>query len=99
MKAKDESLRDKLTEAMHDPVVLKDFHARAVYFSHGGNHLSMGRTLDVQQVSPTLSVKIMSSFQFTTKDKIESRTQYTIDYLYCEINRVGSNISELGTIA
>ena len=59
----------------------------------------MARILDVQQVGPTLPGKIMSSFQFTTKDKIESRTQYTIDYLYGEINRVGSNISELSTIA
>jgi hypothetical protein len=58
----------------------------------------MGRVLDVQQVGPTHSGKIMSSFQFTTKDKIKSRTQYTIDYLYGEINRVGSNISELATI-
>jgi hypothetical protein len=41
----------------------------------------------------------MSTFQFTTKEKIDSRTQYTIDYLYGEIARVRSNISELTCIA
>ena len=41
----------------------------------------------------------MSTFQFTNKDKIESRTQYTIDYLYGEQKRVRSNISEITCIA
>jgi hypothetical protein len=41
----------------------------------------------------------MSTFQFTTKDKIEPGAQYTIDYLYGELSRIESNISELSSIA
>lgn len=41
----------------------------------------------------------MSTFQFTLKEKIESQSQYTVNYLYSEIARVGSNISELNSIA
>ena len=84
MSAKDASLRDKLTATLTDPKVTQEFHARPAYSSHGGNHLSIGRVLDSQHVGTCLSGKIMSTFQFTNKNKIESRTQYTIDYLYGE---------------
>ena len=97
--AKDASLRVKLTAAVRDPKVTKEFNSRPVYYSHGGNHLSMARVLNVQHVGTSQSGNIMSAFQFTTKDKIESRTQYTIDYLYGEINRVESNISYIRNIA
>jgi hypothetical protein len=41
----------------------------------------------------------MSTFQFTTKDKIDQGAQYTIDYLYGELRRIESNITELSSIA
>jgi hypothetical protein len=69
---KDASLRDQLTEAMYNPEVKKQFHARPAYY--WGNHLSMGRVVDYQQVGTCQSGQMLSTFQFTTKDKIESKT-------------------------
>jgi hypothetical protein len=93
LRAKDASLRDQLTAALHDPKLTKEFHVRPAYYSHGGNHLSMGRVREGHYVDTSLPRNVVATFQFTTRDKIESRAQYTIDYLYGEIKRVGSNIS------
>jgi hypothetical protein len=71
---KDASLRDELTEAMRNPEVTYEFHARPAYYSQGGNHLSIGRVLDYQHVGTSQSGQILSTFQLTTKNKIESKT-------------------------
>jgi hypothetical protein len=52
MMAKEASLRNRLSGALRDPVVTQKFHTRPAYTSNGGNHLSMGRVLDFQQVGP-----------------------------------------------
>ena len=72
--AKDASLRYELTDSMRNPEVTQEFHARPAYYSQGGNHLSIGRVLDFQQVGTSKSGQILQTFQFTTKDKIESKT-------------------------
>ncbi len=72
--AKDASLRSELTDCMRTPEVTQEFHARPAYYSQGGNHLSMGRVLDFQQVGTSKSGQILQTFQFTTKDKIEPKT-------------------------
>ena len=47
---KDAYLRSELTDYMHNPEVKQEFHVRPPYYSQGGNHLSIGRVLDYQQV-------------------------------------------------
>lgn len=71
---------------------------RHVYPTNGGSHLSMSRVLDVQCVDSTLPGFVVSTSQYTMKDKIDPSAQYTIDYLYSEQARVRSQMSSMTTM-
>ncbi len=70
-------------------------HVRHLYRSVCGNHLNMSRVLNDQCFNSSISKQVLSSIQFTITQKIEKKSQYTIDYLYTEQKRVRKHISSL----
>ena len=70
-------------------------HVRHLYPSVCGNHLNMSRVLNDQFINSSIPKQVLSSIQFTNMQKIEPKSQYTIDYLYTEQKRVRHHIQSL----
>ena len=73
LNAKDASLRDQLKFKLYDAEKTHEFHVRSAYHTHGANHLSLGRVREGHYVDTSKPKEIYGSFQFTTREKIESK--------------------------
>ena len=73
LNAKDASLRDQLKFKLYDAEKTHEFHVRPAYRTHGGNHLSLGRVREGHFVDTSKPKEVYGSFQFTTREKIESK--------------------------
>ena len=73
LNAKDASLRDQLKVKLYDAEKTHEFHVRSAYHTHGANHLSLGRVREGHYVDSSKPKEIYGSFQFTTREKIESK--------------------------
>jgi hypothetical protein len=62
LNAKDASLRDKLKVALYDAEKTHEFHIRPAYFTHGGNHLSLGRVREGHFIDTSKPKEVYGSF-------------------------------------